>query len=52
MSDKNNEICKHFIGDGYQPSQEGYKPNGNDKPQIGHTPERSESKPTNLPKKR
>lgn len=53
MSTKNDNdvIKKCFIGDGYQPSDSNYKhPNG--KPQSGHTPERSEGKPVNPPKKR
>lgn len=54
MSNENNsdKIRGRFIGDGYQPSLEGYKPDTNGKPQSGHTPERSEAKPSNPPKKR
>ena len=52
MSNKINDdkIKSCFIGDGYQPSDIGNKPNG--RPQTGHTPERSEAKPVNPPKKR
>lgn len=42
---KRDKIKGRSIGDGYQPDTNG-------KPQSGHTPERSEAKPTNPPKKR
>lgn len=42
-------VVKRIIDKGYQPSDEGYKPEA---PRPGHKPSTSESKPKNPPKKR
>lgn len=44
-----DRVVKRIIDKGYQPSDEGYKPEPH---RPGHRPSTSESKPKNPPKKR